>query len=796
MRPKRWIALSCLLSVAAQVASAADSSGRNSHFWMTLRPRAGMASATNTDLVLQNGYRSVNLDSPDLSCKRVVVGSKWVYQVTWTGNSFLGGPEAEALQFDVVVEAFSGAKYAYSASASASSVASLGNPTAPADTNNHWGVGGEDGVAAGESLRMTLRDVKVAGASPAAQGLVAECTFSEFETRVDGGGTGHKLIHGVGQNRPSASVSAAPGIYIINGESYSVTGAGSSGKGTGWALGQVECSIVVRNPALSIEDPEHPFADVKYGYAAGPTPYTPTTPEKLKAFPSFSWDRIPRGMLIRKARAYTDGEIKAIADNYDLVVLEKANNAGQKNCMLGMKHTADRLKAANPGIKTLFYWNSRIYFGHYGIDDSIEDHMDEYIDKDFIIRGRLKTYNRENPNFLKWWVGCCEKMISHPSIDGTFIDKTGVPISMLDPLYKATPVNKLVMNNNAAARERIGYVDGTYREDYMGGGDLDKLAMSLAIAQETGANQKMQIFRNPVKRVSSKRQLEDKINLRLALYLVSVEKYAYFYCQATVDATKPQWQWETSYLDQLRRPLGKPLGPAARDNRVYTRSFEHCDVYLDLRRNPGDGVRILWKNDVGEPALPGGGVSRRDNTYRIQGSGALSGTSDRFFYLSDAHYGDGEVEACVDTLESAHADAKAGIMFRESLAADAKMVAVLRDQSGRMHMVCRTTQGAALVSAGVVGTGTGPYAKLVRSGDDFVGACSPDGKTWTRIANVTIPMAEKTEMGLAVSSQDNSALATATVRAFSRFEGSGKPAVTERASVFHKLKLIHMWGIR
>ena len=90
-----------------------NSSGRNSHFWITLRPQAGTASGADTDLVLANGYRSVNLSSPDLSCTRVDNGSNWVYQITWTGNSLFGDAGAETLQFNVVVEAFSGATYVY-----------------------------------------------------------------------------------------------------------------------------------------------------------------------------------------------------------------------------------------------------------------------------------------------------------------------------------------------------------------------------------------------------------------------------------------------------------------------------------------------------------------------------------------------------------------------------------------------------------------------------------------------------------------------------------------------------------
>ncbi len=680
--------LCCLLG--AQAASAADSSGRNSHFWITLRPNAGGASGKDADLMLANGYRSVDLSSPLLTCKRKKEGLTPVYQITWTGNNLLGDMNAETLQFTIAAEA-----------------------------------GGET---------YTLQDMTVNGQSAEAKGFVLESSVSKVKPRKVNGKRARK------------------NYFEIHG------------------------SIVLRNPALKTEDPEHPFSDLRKGHTMGPPPYKPTTPEKLKAFPAFSWDKIPRGMLIRKNTAYKDSEIKAIAENYDLVVLEKANGAGKGSCMTGMLDTGARLKKINPDIKVLFYWNSRIFFGHYGIDNTISQHMDEWIDEEFVIRDRCKTYVRENPDFLKWWVGCAEKMISSPSIDGTFVDKAGVPIYMLDALYKATPDNKLVMNNNSSARKRIGYVDGTYREGWSGGHNNDALAETIAIAHETGLNKKMQILRMPVKSATSMQDMEDKIDRGLAIFLLYAEEYSYFYWQADVDARKAKmWEWDASHVDQLNRPLGKPLGSYFRDNNVYTRSFEHCDVYLDLGSEPDKHVaRILWKNNIGNPALEGGGMSCTDDTYKMEGSGFFSDGSDQLFYLSDAHYESGGMKARIDSLNSTNMNAQAGIMFRESLVDNAKTVAMLRDPSGKMQMICRSKQGGNLIQAGSVNAGSSPHAMLLRSGDVFAGYCSRDGKNWTEISKVTVPMNEKVEMGMAVTSGDKSSLASAVFSGFVRVEPSKK----------------------
>jgi hypothetical protein len=57
-----------------------------------------------------------------------------------------------------------------------------------------------------------------------------------------------------------------------------------------------------------------------------------------------------------------------------------------------------------------------------------------------------------------------------------------------------------------------------------------------------------------------------------------------------------------------------------------------------------------------------------------------------------------------------------------------------------------------------------PYwVKVVRSGNNFSGFGSPDGVNWTQIGPTqTIPMAQNVYIGLAVSSDNNSMLATAT----------------------------------
>jgi hypothetical protein len=291
-----------------------NDSGRNSYFWMTLKPQAGTANGADTDLVLANGYRSVDLSSPDLSCARVDKGSNWVYQIRWAGNDLIDGDDAEVLEFNVVVDAFSGADYSYVANDG--TVTSLGNASSPSDVNNRWGVGGDYDIDAGQSIRMTLQEFRVDATDLAAKGLVlVDHEFSTMKVLETNGGYAHKIIFGVGTNLPTASFNVPSESYDVSGNSFSVTGAGSNTDAREWAISQVSFSFVVRNPELMEEDPEYPFSDIAGGHAYGATPYEPTPTNKLaQAFPVFSWDRIPRTMLIRKGgTSFTDDEARRIA---------------------------------------------------------------------------------------------------------------------------------------------------------------------------------------------------------------------------------------------------------------------------------------------------------------------------------------------------------------------------------------------------------------------------------------------------------------------------------------------------
>jgi hypothetical protein len=94
----------------------------------------------------------------------------------------------------------------------------------------------------------------------------------------------------------------------------------------------------------------------------------------------------------------------------------------------------------------------------------------------------------------------------------------------------------------------------------------------------------------------------------LAYYLIVAEKYSYFRYQTEPnvdDYAKVLWD-PTDYVPELTYPLGPPTGPPVKNGYIYTRSFEHVDVRLDVQKETailawdsvdtdGDGLSDLWE---------------------------------------------------------------------------------------------------------------------------------------------------------------------------------------------------------
>ncbi len=170
----------------------------------------------------------------------------------------------------------------------------------------------------------------------------------------------------------------------------------------------------------------------------------------------------------------------------------------------------------------------------------------------------------------------------------------------------------------------------------------------------------------------------------------------------------------------------------------------------------------LPSQDIGNPTVPGSS-SLSGSTYTITGGGAdIWDTSDSFRYTYQQVSGDSSVVARVDSLQNTDSWAKAGVMIRESLAANSRHVMMIISPGNGTSFQRRTTTGGFSDYTQGPAVSTPRWVRVVRSGNTFTASTSANGTTWTTVGSVSIAMASSAYAGLAVTSHDDSEATTAT----------------------------------
>jgi hypothetical protein len=163
--------------------------------------------------------------------------------------------------------------------------------------------------------------------------------------------------------------------------------------------------------------------------------------------------------------------------------------------------------------------------------------------------------------------------------------------------------------------------------------------------------------------------------------------------------------------------------------------------------------------DIGNVGLTGK-ASFTDKTYTLSGSGAdIWGITDAFHFVYQPLNGNGTIIARVVSITNTNSWAKAGVMIRENLDANARhAMVVVTSQNGVSFQRRLTTNANSSLTAGA--SAKAPYwVKLVRTRNLFNAYQSADGIKWIAISkSVTINMATSVYIGLAVTSHDNGTL--------------------------------------
>jgi phosphatidylserine/phosphatidylglycerophosphate/cardiolipin synthase-like enzyme len=191
------------------------------------------------------------------------------------------------------------------------------------------------------------------------------------------------------------------------------------------------------------------------------------------------------------------------------------------------------------------------------------------------------------------------------------------------------------------------------------------------------------------------------------------------------------------------------------------------------------GVPPPWTNtDVGSTGLAGSAsYNAATGTFTVRGAGAdVWGTSDSFQYVYQPLNGDGEIVARVTSITNTGANAKAGLMVRESLSSNAAHVILDLEPTNDIEFMTRPSTGAATswLSGAVQAPPT--WLKLTRAGSTLTGSASADGATWKTVGTTTLSIGAAAYVGLVVTSHNTSVLNTATFDNVSLSTASVPPA--------------------
>jgi hypothetical protein len=205
--------------------------------------------------------------------------------------------------------------------------------------------------------------------------------------------------------------------------------------------------------------------------------------------------------------------------------------------------------------------------------------------------------------------------------------------------------------------------------------------------------------------------------------------------------------------------------------------------WLNAKEKPVSPKKFK-QTDIGNPAIPGS-AKILDNGIQINVGGAdIWGTRDEFHFSWFEKTGDFDMVARIESLSAPHMYTKAGLMAREELSENSRHIFFQafpdnkprNKNNGGFEFQYRATNSGemkAIYPAASTGIPESPvnypntWIRLKRSGNDFTGYCSTDGKTWKAYTTFTLALSKKLYLGLAVTSHNTKVAATAVFKEIS-----------------------------
>ncbi|MFD0896033.1 hypothetical protein KBB96_08810 [Luteolibacter ambystomatis] len=222
-------------------------------------------------------------------------------------------------------------------------------------------------------------------------------------------------------------------------------------------------------------------------------------------------------------------------------------------------------------------------------------------------------------------------------------------------------------------------------------------------------------------------------------------------------------------------------GPGGRDRLIYTPPSSLTDTldWFKYRIQDSSGQQAVgwvalqadtlpapapWvTSDIGSTGTTGSVSYSGSGTYAVKGAGAdIWGTADAFRFLYLPLNGDGIITARVASVQNTNSWAKAGVMMRETLAADSAFSLLCVTPSSGIALQGRTTAGQPADVSTTVSGSAPRWVRLVRTSGTITAFVSSDGAAWTQVGTHAVAMGTNIYIGLAVCSHAGSTLCTAS----------------------------------
>ena len=172
--------------------------------------------------------------------------------------------------------------------------------------------------------------------------------------------------------------------------------------------------------------------------------------------------------------------------------------------------------------------------------------------------------------------------------------------------------------------------------------------------------------------------------------------------------------------------------------------------------------------DIGS-ATPPGSLTTVTNGSDVRGGGSdIGGAADQFQFSFEKRTGNFDVKVRLQGLTLSDVWAKAGLMARETLAANSRFASVLATPSlgGSFFEFRNVTGGPAIVAGAAPVNYPDTWLRLQRAGSIFTGYSSYDGQNWTSLGSTGITLPATIYVGMVVTSHNPNETALAQFRDF------------------------------